>query len=140
MSDSTTETDGTHGMRHSGPEKTAPRTGAPDVRTPQETPAIGEQHDVRRRVQNAVRQPRLTAASQVRWVRAGEVLSAASGRVAGHGIRLTHTIHHPAKTLNATAQRETGMAISSDRASRLAPLSAYGAGRGARGAAVSVHR
>lgn len=142
MSDSITTTDGRRAASRHGPEQVAPITGTSELPTLQETPDAIEERGLRRRVQNSVREPRLPGTGQVTWVRASDVLSGASGRVAGHGIRLTHAVHRPAQALKPPVwrEREVGDTIRSDRASRLAPLSAYGASRGVRGAAMSVHR
>lgn len=144
MSDSITETGGTQETSPHGPEEVAHIIGASETSTStsQETPDAVQEQGLRRRVQNSVRQPRLPGAGQVTWVRASDVLSGASGRVAGHGMRLTHMVHRPTQALKPSVrrERETGQAIRSDRASRLAPLGAYGAKRGVRGAAMRVNR
>jgi len=142
MTDSITTIDGRRDASHHGPEQIAPITRTSESPTSQETPDAIEQQVLQQRVRNSVRQPRLPRTGQVTWVRASDVLSGASGRVAGHGIRLTHAVHRPTQALKPLVQREreVGDTIRSDRASRLAPLGAYGANRDVRGAAMSLHR
>lgn len=141
MSDSISDADRKHGARFRGdgaaqtPEASGtPRSG--------ETPTAVEEQSLRRRAQGSLRQSYLPKVDQVRWVRASDVLSSASGQAAGHGIRLTRAVHRPNQLLKPPARRgpQTGESIRSDRASRLAPLSAFGAGANPQGSAMSIRR
>jgi hypothetical protein len=142
MSDSITETRGTHSARHHALGEPAPTSEAQKTQMLHDTPDAIEEERLRRSTSDSSREPRLPGVRQIRWVRASDVLSGASGRVAGHGIRVTHIVHRPTQVLKPTVRRgpETREAIRSDRTSRLAPLSAYGASRDVHGAAMSVQR
>jgi hypothetical protein len=138
MSDSATKTDGAW---HNGQGEVVP-TETSATPLPHEIPDPIKEQGLERRVSDSVRRPLHSAARDMRWVRASDVLSAASAQASAHAIRLTHAVHRPAQALTPAPwrKRETGQRIWSDRASRLAPLGAFGVSRGVRGSAMSLHR
>lgn len=124
MSDSIIEADGAHRAQHPGQEELAPEKPESD-----RTPDAIEEQSLRRRVTSGAHNPRVPGGRDVRWVRAGELLSDASGRLAGHGIALTRTIHRGPRDLLLGSARlgSTSEPIESDRSSRLATVEAFGA-------------
>jgi hypothetical protein len=142
MSDSITETDGTQGPRHQGQEQVAPTTKAPATQMLQEVPEAIEQGNLRRRLSGSARQPRLPGSRDVRWVRASDLLSQASGSIAGHGIQLSRAVYRAPHSLRPPARREqdASEALQSDRANRLAPIEAFGARRDTRATTVGLQR
>jgi len=130
MSDSINEADGAHRAQHRGRDELAPEK--PTLKPEQElTPQAIEEQSLRQRVTNGTRSTQAPGGRDVRWVRAGDLLSDASGRLAGHGITLTHAIHRgPRDLLLASTRRNPASEpIETDRASRLAPVDTFGARR-----------
>ncbi len=130
MSDSINEADGAHRAHPHGRDELAPEKPTPEP-AQELTPEAIEEQSLRQRVTNGARSTRAPGGRDVRWVRAGDLLSDASGRLAGHGIALTHAIHSgPRDLLLASARRNSASEpIATDRASRLAPVEAFGARR-----------
>lgn len=130
MSDSINEADGAHRAQHHGQDELAPEKPTPEP-AQELTPEAIEEQSLRQRVTNGARSTRMPGGRDVRWVRASDLLSDASGRLAGHSIALTHAIHRGPRDMLLTSARRNSASepIETDRTSRLAPVEAFGARR-----------
>jgi hypothetical protein len=130
MSDSIDEADGAHRAQHHGRNELAPEKPTPEP-AQELTPEAIEEQSLRQRITNGTRSTQAPGGRDVRWVRAGDLLSDASGRLAGHGIALTHAVHRGPRDLLLASARRTSASepIETDRASRLAPVDAFGGRR-----------
>jgi hypothetical protein len=137
MSDNIMEADEVQRAQHHGQDGPAPERA-----NPEQTPEAVEEQSLRQRVTQGAGKSRFSDGRETRWVRAGELLSGASGRLAGHGIALTRTIHRaPRDLLLASARRgSTSAPIESDRISRLAPIQTFGDGRANSTASLGLRR